>query len=328
MKPVGVWVSKGRGSKSRGQSGYAFLLAVFLVASILLFAAAAVPSVLNEGRREREEDAVWRGKQYVRAIRLYYAKNGMLPQTLEDLTKPNAANVHFLRKAYTDPTNRVDGTWRSIYVSPSGQLIGSVRYHNLQELTLAQQGLGVSTFSGTPDGAGASTQQQSGQQPSQQNGQQSGFGPSSGAQSAFGPQSGTQSGFGAPSGLSQTGSGLSASSAQPSSVPLEPVDGPVLGANLIGVAGKTKVPSLLVYEGGKTYLQWEFIYNPLANGAGQLPGAAGAAPAANPAAAPGAAGAQPGATAPTPTPAPAPPPSTDAPGNSTDNPAPQPNPGQ
>ena len=95
---------------------------------------------------------------------------------------------------------------------------------------------------------------------------------------------------------------LLAGSAQPQSLaPLEPVDGPVLGGFLIGVGGKQKRPSLMVYQGGKTYYEWEFIWNPLATGG------VGSAPVALPGAtAPGgtapagtaSTGTAPGATAP------------------------------
>ena len=95
-----------------GEEGYAVLLAIFLVASLLLFAAAAAPNVLLQGRRLREQEVIWRGNQYVRAIRLYYQKNGKYPSSLEDLTKANAAGVHFLRKAYKEPMNAADGSWR------------------------------------------------------------------------------------------------------------------------------------------------------------------------------------------------------------------------
>ena len=120
-----------------GEAGYAVLLAIFLVASLLLFAAVAAPNVLTEGRRLREQEAIWRGNQYVRAIRLYYQKNGKYPSSLEDLTKPNAAGVHFLRKAYKEPMNKADGSWRLIYVTGTGQLVGSVHYHTLQEMAVA-----------------------------------------------------------------------------------------------------------------------------------------------------------------------------------------------
>ena len=47
--------------------------------------------------------------------------------------------------------------------------------------------------------------------------------------------------------------------------PTGPVDGPVLGAFLTGVGGGTKsdAPSIKVYNFGKKYKDWEFIWNPL-----------------------------------------------------------------
>jgi hypothetical protein len=71
-----------------------------------------------------------------------------------------------------------------------------------------------------------------------------------------------------------------------------------MGAFAIGVASKIKQPSLIVYQGGKTYFDWEFIYNPLMNAAGAAqPPNAGAAGAATGAASPnGAAQPAPGAT--------------------------------
>ena len=123
--------------RGKSEGGYAVLLAIFMVATLLLFAAAATPNVITEGRRLREQDAIWRGNQYVRAIRIFYQKNGKYPASLEDLTKPNAVGVHFLRKAYKDPMNTADGKWRLIYVTPNGQLVGSVHFHNLQEMAVA-----------------------------------------------------------------------------------------------------------------------------------------------------------------------------------------------
>src|SRR5208282_686414 len=124
----------------------------------------------NQGRREKEAELAWRGNQYVRAIRLYYQKNGRYPQTLEDLTKPSVSGAHFLRKSYADPTSTTDGSWRLIYVSPSGQLIGSVRYHTLQEMAL-ELGLNVQTPGASAASAGT-TAQPSGQQAGAQAGQQ------------------------------------------------------------------------------------------------------------------------------------------------------------
>jgi hypothetical protein len=245
-----------------------------MVATMVLLAAVATPNILTQGRRLREQEAIWRGKY---------------PSNLEDLTKANAAGVHFLRKAYKEPMNSSDGSWRLIYVTPTGQLIGSVHYHNLQEMAVASAfagqlpgsvaGLASQLFGQVNPGLNGGTQfgapSQTGTQPGQQNGPQSG-------------QVG-QPGLGG-----QNSQNSIASSTQPA--PLEAVDSPVFGGSVIGVASKVKQPSLMVYQGGKTYLEWEFIWNPLMNGNGgapgqiaipglNVPGQPGAAP--NPAALPG-----------------------------------------
>ena len=295
-------------------------MALFMVATIIIMATAITPSIITEGRREREQEAIWRGNEYVRAIQLYYRKNGRYPQTVDDLTKGNVS-VHFLRKNYTDPMNSADGSWRFIYVSPAGQLIGSVRYHSLQEMALmlkmpgAGQALNLAGTNGQQGAAGLQNGQAAGQpqgaaqpatgqqgtgglggnpgavggtgQPGAPTDQQGnpgaaaalagqpgqtgqttdqGFGPTPGAfASSFGPSG--PGGFGTASGAAGSGFGSSSNSSVGtpaiSNVPLAPVDGPVLGGFLIGVASKVKRPSLIVYQGGKTYFEWEFIYNPL-----------------------------------------------------------------
>ena len=254
-----------RSSHNRCEGGYAVLLAIFMVATMVLLAAAATPNILTQGRRLREQEAIWRGNQYVRAIRLYYQKNGQYPSNLEDLTKGNAAGVHFLRKAYKEPMNSSDGSWRLIYVTPTGQLVGSVHYHNLQEMAVATAfagqlpgsvaGLASQLFGQVNPGLNGGTQfgapSQTGAQPGQQNGPQSG-------------QVG-QPGLGG-----QNSQNSIASSTQPA--PLEAADSPVFGGSVIGVASKVKQPSLMVYQGGKTYLDWEFIWNPLMNANGGVPG--------------------------------------------------------
>jgi hypothetical protein len=195
------------------QAGYSLLMVVFMVATILVFMAAATPSVLTQGTREREQETIWRGEQYKRAIGLYYRKLGRPPVKIEDLTS-QTAGVRFLRKAYTDPTNKEDGSWRFIYLGPNGQLIGSLRQTSLLQNAL------------TPA-------------------------PATGG-SAFG--SGSQSGA----------FSMNSQESQP-----RPLDGPVIGGNIIGVGGKSKQHAFRVYKGGDIYEQWEFIYNP--NGQGIIP---------------------------------------------------------
>src|SRR5579871_3722108 len=121
------------------QAGYTLLLVMFMVAVMLITAAAITPNLLTEGRREKEREMVWRGNQYVRAIGLYYKKFGKYPTRIEDLTR-QTNGVRFLRQAYKDPMNKDDGSWRFIYVGPNGQLIGSLRPTTLLQNALSPQG--------------------------------------------------------------------------------------------------------------------------------------------------------------------------------------------
>ena len=241
-------------------------MVMFLAATMLLMAMAAVLNVGTEGRRAKEEELEWRGNQYVRAIRLYYRKNGRFPQTIEDLTKHDIGQPRFIRKAYTDPMNKKDGSWRFIYVTPSGQLIGSVMH-----TSLGQSG-GAGVIPGLFGGQGQ--------------GNAAAGAPGSGASGGIGASAsppGSPSTMGAGSGITNPASSTAAPGASSiasnttgSTDPLtgdqNGVTGPVLGGNLIGVASKIKKPSLRVYEQGTTYFQWEFIWDPTkTQGAGAAP---------------------------------------------------------
>ncbi len=268
-----------RSSRAPGQSGYALLFAVFLAATMFVFAAAAAPGILNQGRRQREEELIWRGNQYVRAIRLFYQKNGRLPQNKDELVK-GSLSVHFLRKTFTDPMNSSSGDWRFIYANPSGQLIGSVRYHTLQEMAI-QQGANSQTmaqFAALFGGAPAGQTQPAGSAAGARGGPLGAASAAAGRGGPAGPggigdagrggaDAGASGTAGAQTGSSAPSDSATASSSgafgQPAAVPLQPVDGPVLGASLIGIASKVKRDSLLVYQGKENYFQWEFIWNPL-----------------------------------------------------------------
>jgi hypothetical protein len=263
----------------RPEAGFAFLFAVFLAATMFILATVAAPSILNNGRREREQELIWRGNQYMRGIRLYFQKNGRFPQNKDELIK-GTLGVHFVRKDFTDPVGAQGAEWRFIYVAPSGQLTGSVRYHTLQEMAAAQGGgpnAGnlAALFGGGPAAAGA---------PGAGNAGAAGAGRGGATGTALGGRGGPAGTAAAGGAAGQGAGGLEPAGSGPTPVPLEAVDGPVFGASLIGVASKVKKDSLLVYQGKENYFEWEFIWNPLLNrgpGGAQAPGAVpvGAAPA-------------------------------------------------
>jgi type II secretory pathway pseudopilin PulG len=221
----------------REEAGYSLLMVVFLVATSLVLSAVVLPNLLTQGRREREQELIWRGNQYQRAIGMYFRKFGRYPTKVDDLTK-QTNGVRFLRQAYKDPMNKDDGSWRFIYVGPNGQLIGSVHSQSLLQ----------SLVSG-PTIPGSGLQGLGGQQS-----------PPSGTAAAAGSAAGGLSQFGQPAaGQQQSGGGLAPNSLQPQA---QPLSGDVIGGNIIGVGSKIKEPSLMVYQGSDTYQQWEFIWNP------------------------------------------------------------------
>lgn len=116
------------------QDGYALIVILLMAALLLISLSIAVPRVLTQGQREKEEELLFRGGQYRRAIGLYYKKFGRYPMTMEDLRETNERA--FLRREYPDPMTP-EGKWRLIHLGPGGALIGSV--HELAPLGQASE---------------------------------------------------------------------------------------------------------------------------------------------------------------------------------------------
>jgi hypothetical protein len=227
------------------QHGFALMMVMFLTTLVLLGAMAAAPFIRTERQREKDEVLIWRGKQYVRGIKLYYRKTGRFPTSVDDLTKPKLGSLRFMRQAYDDPMNKADGSWRFIYVGPGGQLIGSLK---------PQQPFQLPGQPGTPAGANP-------QQTSAFGG--SGFGQP--AQGQAGAQPGaTQSGANAQPGTGTPSSNaVSADDAAANAAPSGLVsDTPLIGGNIIGVASKINKRSIIVYDKATNYRLFEFIWNP------------------------------------------------------------------
>src|ERR1700675_309701 len=145
-----------KAASRRGQQGFALMMVMLLTTLVLLSAIVAAPYVRTERQREREEEMIWRGKQYIRGIKLFYRKNGRFPTSVDDLIKPKVGSVRYMRQAYKDPMNKEDGAWRMIYVGPAGQLIGSLKPPQ-QSLQLPHVG-GVGTPANALNGPGTPAQ--------------------------------------------------------------------------------------------------------------------------------------------------------------------------
>src|SRR5262245_42824383 len=93
------------------------------VSTILL--AVAVEPWQTVTKRDREEELIFRGEQYVEAIRRFQNKRGALPVNLEDLHKKPET---FIRQLYKDPMTKNEegkwgGEWGIIHALPNGQPI-------------------------------------------------------------------------------------------------------------------------------------------------------------------------------------------------------------
>jgi type II secretory pathway pseudopilin PulG len=246
------------------QRGYALLLAMFLTTMLLIATLVAAPSVRTERKREKEEEMIWRGKQYVHAIKLYYRKNGRLPTSVDDLTKPKNGSVRYLRQEYKDPMNKEDGTWRFIYVGPAGQLIGSLKPPqniNMQGGNVPQVGTPAANLNGPLSMQGAQSSN-------------SGFGGFGQSGSGSAGTAGTSAATGTPGAPGAPGTAAGApGSGQPgqaddsnSSLNPAPIAAPdtssIIGGNIIGIGSKVNKKSVIVYEKAGNYRLFEFIWDP------------------------------------------------------------------
>jgi type II secretory pathway pseudopilin PulG len=99
----------------REKSGYVLIILMMAVFILALGLTVAVPVLETELRREKEEELIFRGRQYAEAVRLYQAKNpGRFPASLNELLDKG-----FLRKLYPDPMT-ASGEW-DVVLDPGGQ---------------------------------------------------------------------------------------------------------------------------------------------------------------------------------------------------------------
>ncbi len=247
----------GTGLPAGGDEGFMLLGALVLVFLVLLALSVAAPRMAKELQRDKELESEHRANQYVRAIRVFYKKNGNhYPTSIEQLEKTN--NQRFLRQRYVDPlTGKAD--WRLIHV---GENLTQVKGFFGQELPGLQSGLGsaagmVSSTGGSVSGSTA------GSSGSAFNNSGLGAGSGSGVGGAGGVGSGLSAGglssgatAGAGTGAGGSGSGSAGSGSQPGT------GSTGSGGLIMGVGSAKTGDSILVVNDQTTYQTWEFLYDP------------------------------------------------------------------
>jgi len=106
---MGPSITPGSPRPAKDSGGYALLILLFAIAVISLGLTAVLPVWETQMRRENEAELIFRGNQYVEAIRVYQLKNpGGFPKTLEELVEKKC-----LRRLYRDPMAE-DGQWNVV----------------------------------------------------------------------------------------------------------------------------------------------------------------------------------------------------------------------
>ncbi len=80
--------------------GYTMVGVVIFIAILTIVIAAVGPSISAIMKRDREEELLFRGKQYARAIALFQRRYGRYPTSLKEMY---ASRPHTLRKLWKEP---------------------------------------------------------------------------------------------------------------------------------------------------------------------------------------------------------------------------------
>jgi hypothetical protein len=213
------------------------LIIVMVVATLLLIAlTAALPSVYQEGQREREAELIFRGTQYARAVALFHKRFNRFPVSVKELLGTNG--IKFLRKEYPDPMDP-KGKWRFIHVNASGVLLDSVN----QRMGTNQNnpaGIGINNSSSTSSMSGGNL--------------------SFGGSNSTGFQGNSNS-----AGFQLGGTGMGTNPPTGGSDQIGPTSSffgsqnQIQGAYIAGVAATSKHESIKIWHKHDHYDEWEFI---------------------------------------------------------------------
>ncbi len=95
-------------------NGFTLIILIFAIFVLTISMLIAFPVLQTQIQREKEEELIFRGEQYVEAIRKYQTENpGRYPETIKELVENK-----YLRKKYKDPISE-NKEWNIILHSDS-----------------------------------------------------------------------------------------------------------------------------------------------------------------------------------------------------------------
>lgn len=105
---------------ARAERGYTLIIFVMIIAIMSILMGVAVQTVEFQMKREREAELIFRGQQYVEAIRLFRLRFGRYPMRLKEIWE---AKPRVIRKKWKDPiTDSYD--WGLIFLGQEGGQVG------------------------------------------------------------------------------------------------------------------------------------------------------------------------------------------------------------
>jgi type II secretory pathway pseudopilin PulG len=231
--------------RRESEGGYMLVAVIFLLAAFTLSLSVAVPAISKQIQLDRERETIKRGKQYQRAIQLYYRKFHAYPPTIDSLVKTN--NIRFLRKRYADPKTGKDD-WQIILF---GQNKAPTAMGFFGQPLSGVGPTGASTLAGTgPSGANETPSNSA-------SGSGSGTALNIEASSMFN-SSNAAGNSGSPGFAPNAASGQSSFSGPG----LNSIHQTFGWAGIIGVSPGSSMESIMVYKKKDRYDQWEFTYDP------------------------------------------------------------------
>lgn len=116
------------------------LMVAITITMIFLTAAAEKWSTII--RRDMEEELVFRGLQYARAIADFQKEHGALPTELDVLTKKGPRGHRYIRQLFRDPFTK-DGKWSRLILAPGGQAVVNPMTQEMRPTSMLMQGAGT-----------------------------------------------------------------------------------------------------------------------------------------------------------------------------------------
>ncbi len=96
-------------AKPAGSPGYTFPMMLVIVSAMAFGASRLELAASYRLKRDKEEELLFRGRAYMKAIQAFYAKNRRYPQRLDELARDGqSAKRRFIRQLYKDPMTRGD----------------------------------------------------------------------------------------------------------------------------------------------------------------------------------------------------------------------------